>query len=189
MRTRDPEAKKQQLIEGALSEFAEHGLAGARVDRIAERAGISPGLVYSFHGGKAELFEAVFEAIVAASTSLVPLDADHLPEYAASLYDTGLAYPEVGRFLRWFELERGDIGANAAASTSMAHKVTAIKAAQRRGTVTSVFTARELLALVLTIANMWGQSGEDVRTLVPAKARRALVVNAVQQLISASTAR
>ncbi|MFE6487905.1 TetR/AcrR family transcriptional regulator, partial [Streptomyces sp. NPDC057757] len=87
MRTRDPEAKKKQLFEAALAEFAAFGLAGARVDRLAERAGISPGLVYSFYKGKAELYDALFEDIVELTVSSVPIDADHLPEYAGALHD------------------------------------------------------------------------------------------------------
>ena len=48
MRTRDPETKRRLLLEAALEEFAAYGVAGARVDRLAKRAGISAGLVYSF---------------------------------------------------------------------------------------------------------------------------------------------
>src|SRR4051812_5704933 len=86
VRTRDPEGKKQQLFDAALAEFTEFGVAGARVDRLAKRAGISPGLVYSFYKGKAELFDAVFDHIVELTVASVPIDADRLPEYAGQLH-------------------------------------------------------------------------------------------------------
>ncbi|MGW3284329.1 TetR family transcriptional regulator [Streptomyces sp. NPDC001002] len=184
MRTRDPEAKKQLLFEAALAEFAEFGRAGARIDRMAKRAGISPGLVYSFYEGKAELFDAVFDQIVDMIVASVPIDADRLPEYAGKLHDAGTAYPEVIRFLKWYHLELGDSSQRAAVATSMSEKVAAITAAQHRGTVTAARPAAQILALVLTLANMWHLPGEDLASLVPEPDRRALVTSAVEALVA-----
>lgn len=186
VRTRDPEGKRQQLLNGALAEFAEHGIGGARVDRIATRAGVSAGLVYSFYDGKDGLFEAVYDAIVEQTVSGISIDADDLPEYAGKLYDAGLAHPEVMRFVAWYALERGDTeqAVRPIVVASMAEKAAAIEAAQRRGTVTAQRTASELLALVLAIANMWQRHGEDVRSLVPEAERRRVVVDTVRQLVA-----
>ncbi|WP_410622862.1 TetR/AcrR family transcriptional regulator [Amycolatopsis sp. cmx-8-4] len=52
MAPRDPEAKRRALLEAALAEFAEHGIAGATVDRLAGRAQCSVGLVYTYFGGR-----------------------------------------------------------------------------------------------------------------------------------------
>lgn len=185
-RTRDPEGKRRQLLEAALAEFSEHGIGGARVDRIAARAGVSAGLVYTFHDGKEGLFEAVYDAVVEQVVSGIPLDADNLAEYAGRLYDGGLEHPGVMRFMAWYQLERGrrQTVPRTAVAESMTEKVTAIEDAQRRGVVTDRQTAAELLALLLTIANMWQLQGEDVRHLVPATQRRRLVVDAVRQLVS-----
>jgi AcrR family transcriptional regulator len=188
MRTRDPERKRRQLLEGALAEFAEHGIGGARVDRIATRAGVSAGLVYSFYEGKEGLFEAVYDAIVEQVVSGIPLDTDDLPEYAGRLYDAGLEHPAVMRFVAWYTLERGDAEPNVRPSVtkSMTEKVTAIEDAQRRGVVTDQRSAAELLALVLAIANMWQRHGEDVRGLVQEPERRRVIVDAVRQLVTPS---
>src|ERR1700761_8342390 len=118
MRSRDPEKKRQQLLEAALEEFGTHGVAGARVDRLAKRAGISAGLVYSFYENKDGLFEAVYDLIVEQAVSTIPTDADALGEYAARLFDGGSAHPEVMRFVTWYELERGDSAAHRAATTA-----------------------------------------------------------------------
>ena len=181
--TRDPEAKRQQLFEGARAEFATYGVAGARVERLAGRAGISPGLVYSFYESKSELFDAVFAHIVERATSTVPIDADHLPEYAAGLYDAGLANPEVARFMTWYQLERGESARPASVQVAMDEKIAAIAGAQRRGTVTDALPPEEILALVLSIASMWNRSGEDLLALVPATSRRKVITDAVARLV------
>ncbi|MFD2796466.1 TetR family transcriptional regulator [Promicromonospora vindobonensis] len=190
-RTRDPEGKRRQLLDAALAEFSEHGIGGARVDRIAARAGVSAGLVYTFYDGKEGLFEAVYDTIVEQVVSGIPIDVDDLAEYAGRLYDGGLEHPEVMRFMTWYQLERGHRQSETRATVveSMTEKVTAIEDAQRRGVVTDRQDAAELLALLLTIANMWQLQGEDVRRLVPRAERRRLVVDAVRQLVAPAPAR
>lgn len=186
MRTRDPEGKRRQLLHGALAEFAEHGIGGARVDRIAARAGVSAGLVYSFYEGKDGLFEAVYDEIVEQAVAGIPIDAEDLPEYAGRLHDAGQASPEVMRFVAWYTLERADSGADVRpiVKQSMADKIAAIEEAQRQGKVTKGRKAPELLALILTIANMWHSQGEDVSGLVPEENRRKTVVDAVRTLVT-----
>lgn len=184
VRTRDPETKKQLLFDAALAEFAEFGLAGARIDRLAKRAGVSAGLVYSFYKGKDDLFDAVFDMIVDTTVATVPLDADRLPEYAGQLHDAGGAHPEVMRFLMWYHLLRGEAAQRASVAESMRAKVEAIEQAQGRGTVTTAQPAEHILALVLTIANMWHQPREDIERLVPDSQRRDLVLDAVTTLTS-----
>jgi AcrR family transcriptional regulator len=183
MRTRDPDAKRRQLLEAALAEFAAYGVAGARVDRLAKRAGISAGLVYSFYENKEGLFEAVYDLIVELTVSSIPIDADDLPEYAGRLYDGGLGHPEVMRFVAWYELERGETaGQRAATTAAMTEKVAAIADAQRRGVVSDRFPAPQTLALVLNLANMWQQQSADYLALVPPGERRATLVEAVRRL-------
>ena len=58
---RDPVATRKKLLTAARLEFARHGLAGARVDEIAERAGVNKQLVYHYFGDKDALYLAVLE--------------------------------------------------------------------------------------------------------------------------------
>jgi AcrR family transcriptional regulator len=187
--TRDPEAKRQKLLEAALAEFAAHGIAGARVTRLAKRADISPGLVYSFCEGKSELFEVVFDHVVKPAGATVPIDADHLPEHAADLYDAGLAHPEVARFMIWHQLERPESAMPASVKAAMSDKVAAIRDAQQRGTVTDAMPPEQILALSIAIANMWNQPGECLRTLVPEADRRKVIIDAVARLVEPSPPR
>jgi TetR/AcrR family transcriptional regulator len=60
-RRRDPAATRQKLLAAARREFAQSGLAGARVDEIAARAGVNKQLVYHYFGDKDALYLAVLE--------------------------------------------------------------------------------------------------------------------------------
>ncbi|MFB9263965.1 TetR family transcriptional regulator [Bradyrhizobium erythrophlei] len=58
---RDPVATRKKLLTAARREFAQNGLAGARVDEIAARAGVNKQLVYHYFGDKDALYLAVLE--------------------------------------------------------------------------------------------------------------------------------
>ena len=56
---RDAQATRRRLLDAACAEFAQYGMAGARVERIAEAAGSNKAQIYHYFGGKAQLFDAV----------------------------------------------------------------------------------------------------------------------------------
>ncbi len=58
---RNPAATRSKLLTAARREFANSGLAGARVDEIAARAGVNKQLVYHYFGDKDALYLAVLE--------------------------------------------------------------------------------------------------------------------------------
>jgi AcrR family transcriptional regulator len=60
-RQRDADRSQLTILAAARDEFAEFGLGGARVDRIAERAGVNKRLIYYYFEDKEKLFEAVLE--------------------------------------------------------------------------------------------------------------------------------
>lgn len=60
-----PAAAREAILDAALAEFAEQGLAGARVDAIAERAGINKRFLYKYVGNKQALWLAVLERVYA----------------------------------------------------------------------------------------------------------------------------
>ena len=63
VRGRDPERSRAAILKSARDEFAAHGLAGARIDRIAERAGLNKRLIYYYFNSKDDLFLAVLEGV------------------------------------------------------------------------------------------------------------------------------
>jgi TetR/AcrR family transcriptional regulator len=50
---------RERILRAALDEFAEHGFAGARVDRIAKAAGVNKAMLYYHYGSKDALYEKV----------------------------------------------------------------------------------------------------------------------------------
>lgn len=57
---RRKEARPQEILDAALSVFAEKGFAAAKLDEIARRAGVSKGTIYLYFESK----ESVFTALV-----------------------------------------------------------------------------------------------------------------------------
>jgi AcrR family transcriptional regulator len=60
-RPRDADRSQKHILDAALAEFAELGLGGARMDRIADRAGVNKRLIYYYFESKESLFLAVLE--------------------------------------------------------------------------------------------------------------------------------
>ncbi|MES2633917.1 MAG: TetR/AcrR family transcriptional regulator [Pseudomonadota bacterium] len=60
-RLRDADRSQATILAAARDEFAESGLGGARMDRIAERAGLNKRLIYYYFQDKEKLFQAVLE--------------------------------------------------------------------------------------------------------------------------------
>ena len=52
---------RRTILLAAQLEFAAHGLTGARVDSIAERAGLNKRLIYYYFNSKDQLFLEVLE--------------------------------------------------------------------------------------------------------------------------------
>jgi AcrR family transcriptional regulator len=61
-----PEERPKQILDAALAVFAERGLADARLDDIAKRAGLSKGTIYLYFPNKEELFREVVRTSVIA---------------------------------------------------------------------------------------------------------------------------
>jgi AcrR family transcriptional regulator len=66
------ELNRRKVLEAAREEFGEHGFRDAKIDRIAERAGLTRGAVYSNFPGKRALYFAVL-ADLAVRTPAAPL--------------------------------------------------------------------------------------------------------------------
>ncbi|VFR54753.1 Transcriptional regulator, TetR family [plant metagenome] len=60
-RSRDADRSQQIILAAALQEFSEHGLGGARMERIAQRAELNKRLIYYYFQSKDDLFLAVLE--------------------------------------------------------------------------------------------------------------------------------
>ncbi len=76
----DPEAVKADILVAARSEFAEHGLSGARVQEIADRISSSKRMIFYYFGDKEQLYRAVLDAEYArVRQAEADLDLDGYP--------------------------------------------------------------------------------------------------------------
>ncbi len=88
-------ATRQRILDAALAEFAEKGLAGSRVDEIADRAGANKRMLYAHFGSKEELWMVVLERAYAAKRAEErEVEVQHLPpaEAMARLVAFNLRY-------------------------------------------------------------------------------------------------
>jgi AcrR family transcriptional regulator len=81
---RDAARSRRSILDAALAEFAEHGHAGARIDAIAEAAGVSKPMIYSYFGDKDELWSAALrESYVQIRAGERALDLDGMAPEAS----------------------------------------------------------------------------------------------------------
>ncbi|MFZ3263172.1 MAG: TetR/AcrR family transcriptional regulator [Terriglobales bacterium] len=58
-----PEQSRAAILRAAVAEFAEHGIAGARTDSIAQAAHVNKALLYYYFKDKDTLYEAVLDHV------------------------------------------------------------------------------------------------------------------------------
>lgn len=58
-RKNNPEKTREDILQAAITEFVQQGLAGARVDAIAERTATSKRMIYYYFGSKEQLYVEV----------------------------------------------------------------------------------------------------------------------------------
>jgi AcrR family transcriptional regulator len=184
----DAQATRRRLLEAAAQEFAARGIAGARVDRIAQVARCNKAQIYHYFGSKDQLFDAVFNAMVTGTVREVPIDVTDLPEYAGRLFDGYEQQPQVARLATWYRLERADTDALLEMVVkSNRDKVNAIARAQESGDLPSHFAAVDLLGLVLALAAMWTSATPEFAELTAAHTtahRRRVVTDAVAAVLA-----
>jgi len=106
-RERNPERSRERILDAARTEFAAHGLAGARVEAIARRAGLNKQLISHHFGGKDALYRAVMSERRLRLGGEMAEAPDHLPAALASFFERARHDPEWVRVLLWETLEAG----------------------------------------------------------------------------------
>lgn len=114
-RTNDPERTMADIIEVATKEFSEKGLAGARIDDIAQAMRTSKRMIYYYFGSKEGLYVAVLEEayrrIRQIETELHLEDLapeDALRKLVGFTFDYQLANPDFIRLVMNENIHRGE---------------------------------------------------------------------------------
>ena len=115
VRVHDTDATRDNILEVATREFADKGLAGARIDEIAEKTNSSKRMIYYYFGGKEQLYRAVLEQAyagirereAAANFEALPADAA-LAAHVAQTFDYHGQHPEFVRLVMNENIHRGE---------------------------------------------------------------------------------
>jgi len=102
-----PEESRAAILKAAVSEFAEHGIAGARTDAIARAAHVNKALLYYYFKDKDALYEAVLDHVFGGLRDRVmPVLDSPLPprrkmlEYLGTYFDYIAANPRFPRVVQ-----------------------------------------------------------------------------------------
>jgi AcrR family transcriptional regulator len=159
----DATQTKRRILTAARAEFARYGLAGARVERIAENARANKRSLYVHFGAKEELFDLVVAQSLMELADAVPFDATALPVYAGALFDILQERPDVLRLTTWAALERPQ--PIEAEVDSYRSKIAAVREAQAAGALPTTHDAVSLLAMILALVTSWTGSSWSLRAL------------------------
>lgn len=178
-------ATSRRILDAAAVEFAERGIAGARIDRIITAAQTNKAQLYGYFGSKDGLFDAVIADCLGRSS--VPFDASDLPGWAVGLYDENLRSPAVARLLAWIRLERRP-GGLVLDGLGLEPKIAAIAAEQAAGRMRAADPA-DILALVAGMAAAWSPASTAYAATADEpdadhERRRALLREAVARAVA-----
>ncbi|MCQ4117915.1 TetR family transcriptional regulator [Rhodococcus tibetensis] len=183
------EATRERILAAAKEEFARHGVAGARINRIAAAARASKDRLYAYFDSKEALFDAVSHQWIAETTEETALRGDDLPGYVGRLFDNYLAHPENARLQEWADLEMPEPGGeDDVRIRTLRPKIAEIRRGQEAGFIDSSWNAGELLLVITDIARTLAasrpalQNGRSARRGVAE--RRQTAVEAVRRLIA-----
>ena len=146
-RTNDPERTKANILAVALKEFAEKGLAGARIDEIAEATQTSKRMIYYYFGSKEGLYLAVLEAsyqemrATEAELHLDDLDPEAaLRRLVGFTFDHHLANEDYIRLVMSENIQRGEFLAQSPTIQDLnVPAIAAIRRLYERGVEQKVF--------------------------------------------------
>ena len=164
----DPESTRQRIFEAAVEEFAEHGSAGARVDRIAAKARANKESIYRYFGTKDELLRRVIDQYLDERGEQMLPQTKQLDEYAKDQLRFHVEHPEFLRMSQWEALEfGGDVDASSLEHRRehYADKLKAVAEQQREGAVDPELDPRHLLAVIFGMANYWKAMPQMIRLL------------------------
>lgn len=185
-------ATYQRIVDVATKEFAEYGIAGARVERIVAGARTNKAQLYAYFGNKDGLFDAIFLSSLDRIVDVVPIDATDLADWAVRLYDEYLRRPDLIRLATWARLERRPSGHLVDdADRRDDRKLRAIAEAQEAGLVREG-DPFELMSMVIAMSMAWSPVSNVYAATAeePAEThdrRRALLRESVRRAMSPTT--
>jgi AcrR family transcriptional regulator len=185
------EATRERILVAAKKEFADRGLAGARINRIATEANASKERLYAYFPSKESLFAAVTEQLVADVSADTELRGDDIPGYVGRLFDNYVRNPENARLHDW--LGFGTTETNGAEVVELKAKLDEISRGQQAGHIDTSWDPAQLLIMLTEITKSLAcPKGTALKLLNTNRrnntraARRAAAINAARRLSTRS---
>ncbi|GAA4265578.1 TetR family transcriptional regulator [Frondihabitans peucedani] len=177
---------RERILLAAHTEFAERGLAGARVDTIARSAEASKERLYAHFATKRDLFDAALGASVDRWVAAVPFDARDLSSWASRLYLHFSEHVDDARLLLWGQIEGVTLASPGAVDhAELEARRQGVRDAQATGIISSDWRSEEVLTMTFGLVLSWFVTPVTTNVHLEDTARRALVVGeAVQRLLA-----
>jgi AcrR family transcriptional regulator len=189
----DGEATRQRILEAARAEFAEFGLAGARVDRIASAASASKERLYAYFGDKQALFQVVLQLNQHEVAEANPIDVVDLPGFVGRVFDHTISHPEHIRMLHWARLEGVSASLSDDDRARLFPERQLLLQAQAEGAIDDEWDPADLITVLFGLAFAWASAPGifagpgDSRPAGLAARRRASAVRAAAKLVQPAT--
>ncbi|MEU9193769.1 TetR/AcrR family transcriptional regulator [Streptomyces hundungensis] len=153
------EQTRNRIYQAALEEFAQYGVSGARVDRIAREAKANKQAIYLYYDDKEKLFTLVLGRALEELAEAVPAPAesDDIATYIDRLFTYHKEHPAILRLLLWEALEHPGVPVpdEAARTEHYQHKAHALGKASGIGGSTLPELDPQALLLVFTALVGW----------------------------------
>ena len=147
------QATRERILAAAKEEFARHGVAGARINRIAAGDRASKDRLYAYFPSKEELFAEVASRWVAETSERTALRGDDVPGYVGRLFDHYLHDPQSARLQAWLDLDQPvDLTRDDIRFSGLRPKIDEIRSGQATGHIDPSWHAADLLVVLLGIA-------------------------------------
>jgi TetR/AcrR family transcriptional regulator len=100
-KSRDLERTREAILKAGLAEFSSKGLAGARTDAIARRAGVNKRMLFYCFGSKQGLYREVLKRKLNEKERVIESLPDDLADGLLQMYDAGCADLDWVRMMEW----------------------------------------------------------------------------------------
>lgn len=182
-----------RILAAAEESFAAHGMAGARTERIATRAGVNKGLLYYYFGSKRNLYRAVlrqlleeFRQTISPADSPLQQPRERLIAFVNGYFDFLASHPNFPRLVQREVMEsKGELDwiLNDYYRPVLRGVVGVIEAGIRRGDFRRVDPQQASLTLMgattsYFAAPLWGRFlGKDLLRPAALEARRRALID------------
>jgi AcrR family transcriptional regulator len=187
IRVRTTTELRGEILAAARAEFAQYGLAGARIDRIARAASASKERLYAHFGDKETLFRDVVATDGAEFFRAVELRPEAVAEFVGDIFDLAQNRPEHLRMITWAHLEGFALDEPEVDGVSPPEEaVAALEQARRDGHIDASWEPEQLLVLLFGIglaSAHWPDPAAATTDPAVIARRRAAAVEAAARVV------